>query len=709
MKLTNEQDFKRFLDAVCETYILIKYEANGEESFYAEVQCKWKETKGSPLLDCKHFITYLSSITRTRWIVKSKPLTKRFKFSKTYICQQSSQGKKDMAQNHACRAFVDLKYKKINKDTIRNDKNLKDGLNIVIKINFTHSHENEMAKTNNSLRCHMDTMLKFFEYFNQGMSPPVAKRYNELSIIDLEENLSFKSHENTQINPTLRQIKYMYYQWRRENYSVRSKTDMIDVLKGYVPLLNEKGVLLIVKETPFVAVIITPIMKRFFLSDYVTETIFVDSCGFCDQTNTKVTLVFAAHEVAGAIPLACVIHTAQTEANFTLAFSTVKEALEKNTDKIFSPQIIVTDDCAAERNALRCVFTDSTLLLCTFRVCQEFWRWLSDPKYKIDKEQRPAIMKIFHKILYAKTEQLAKLAFDAIAEIANPEVLAYLENMWRRRDEWCLYKRTNLLTIGNSTKNYMEAIRTFKDVVLQRSQIFNNSALVLFIADKFETYQKLRLLEFAKHDGEQKAEKCWEFVEIAENQFKVTSETNPNLYYTIQTDIAYCDCLEGLNGSYCVHFCAVEQKSNAVLETLPRITKTERLELAKIALGTDDLPETLFSKENDMRDEDVASTSANMHNLPTGENDENYESDAEMEFKDDPETKQEFEDDIQETKNEFSRICDLLQVNYTPEKLTIINQFLNTIRSIETEEQAVAFVTESIQASQKNEDQSISD
>lgn len=278
--------------------------------------------------------------------------------------------------------------------------------------------------------------------------------------------------------------------------------------------------------------------------------------------------------------------------------------------------------------------------------------------------------------------------------------------MWRRRDEWCLYKRMNLLTRGNNTNNYMEAsIRIFKDVVLQRSKVFNACALVLFITDKFEMYHKLRLLEFANSRRNKdliyskflkRTERLCEFIQMNENQYKVNSETNPNVFHTVQTDIAFCDCPEGKSGSFCRHLCALEQKYSIIFKTSPRITKSERIELAKIALGTEDLPETFFSEVNDMTEDAVASTLANFPRLSAYDNNETAA--VVIRCEDNLESKQRFADRIQETKSQFSRMSDLMEDNYTPNKLIIMTKFLNTIKSIETEDQAVSFMAAKIQA-----------
>lgn len=105
---------------------------------------------------------------------------------------------------------------------------------------------------------------------------------------------------------------------------------------------------------------------------FSSEIVFVDSSGSCDQTNTCVTFMFTASKI-GAIPLACILHTAQTEANYTLAFNLLKESLGKSGfGNCGYPAIFMTDDSTAERNALLSVYSEAnnnvTLLLCIFHV-----------------------------------------------------------------------------------------------------------------------------------------------------------------------------------------------------------------------------------------------------------------------------------------------------------------------------------------------------
>lgn len=59
----------------------------------------------------------------------------------------------------------------------------------------------------------------------------------------------------------------------------------------------------------------------------------------------------------------------------------------------------MTDNSAAEKNAIRLVWPYSKQLLCHFHVAQAEWRWLMSSKNKIPVEKRQSYMKKFQKVL----------------------------------------------------------------------------------------------------------------------------------------------------------------------------------------------------------------------------------------------------------------------------------------------------------------------
>lgn len=182
-------------------------------------------------------------------------------------------------------------------------------------------------------------------------------------------------------------------------------------------------------------------MKRAHEQAFASEICFIDSSGSCDQTSTVATFVIGVHKTGG-IPLACLLHTAQTEMNYHLAFKILKTQYPAGFGGSGAPKTFMTDDSSAERNALKSVFPQTSLILCTFHVCQAVWRWLWDGKNKVDIKDRKKLMMEFRSILYAQTEEDSKEFFRSLCVGCKyNNFVNYVSNLWGRKNEWCHFYR----------------------------------------------------------------------------------------------------------------------------------------------------------------------------------------------------------------------------------------------------------------------------
>ena len=181
--------------------------------------------------------------------------------------------------------------------------------------------------------------------------------------------------------------------------------------------------------------------------------------------------------------------------------------------------VIMSDNCVELRNALRETWPKSNLLLCVFHILQQVWRWLFDKSHGITKSDRVDIMKHFRKLVYARTV----IDFDDITDkFMNSYVLnkyknavLYFNNLLELKTNWAHCFRTNLVTRGTNTNNYVEAqFLVIKDTILQRNHQFNVNMLLDKLLKEFENHFKLKLLSVA--DGT--------FDGIYSNRFKGTSK-----------------------------------------------------------------------------------------------------------------------------------------------------------------------------------------
>jgi hypothetical protein len=210
--------FHCLMGKICDEFILSDFTAMGNQNFTAKVYCKLEGGGCEDDYDskCAYFIEKFSRETWTNWIVyRRHGYLKRSFFRKSYKCQHSAVNKvkgKGTLMNTRCRAVIDFKFKKVNRNTVKNDPNLKSGLNCVIDCRFEHNHSILAAEFLGHLRCSNETIELFRSYFNSGMTPAVAKKYHEKKLIEGTEEENVLA--NTQLNPTLRQVIYLFDNWR---------------------------------------------------------------------------------------------------------------------------------------------------------------------------------------------------------------------------------------------------------------------------------------------------------------------------------------------------------------------------------------------------------------------------------------------------------------------------------------------------------------
>jgi len=380
---------------------------------------------------------------------------------------------------------------------------------------------------------------------------------------------------------------------------------MIDIIKSKQEHYLENDVYIKVKEDPFIVCILTPLMKRAHHETFSNEIVFIDTTGSCDQTGSNITFMFGASKV-GAIPLGCVIHTAQNEECYMQAFMALKEAIGQCGFLDKSPSVIMTDDSSAERNALTKVFPTSKLLLCSFHVCQAMWRWLWDTNHGIDNLHRKPIMLMFRQIVFERDvtacEELMKEFLLNHLVLKYPLLVKHLTQFWKRKTEWCICYRSSYLTRGHNTNNMVEvSIRIFKDNVLQRSKSFNAVATIDFVSNQLEQHYVRRLRTYALSRKTNldllyrqfciKAKKL-QIEKLNSCTFHVTSSDN-TFVYVVQLDIEMCDCPAGQGGAFCKHMCAVELNEKFYLKNSPMLSFEDRICLAKLSEGKE-IDESFF-------------------------------------------------------------------------------------------------------------------
>ncbi|KAF3836232.1 hypothetical protein F7725_028790 [Dissostichus mawsoni] len=210
------------------------------------------------------------------------------------------------------------------------------------------------------------------------------------------------------------------------------------------------------------------------------ELCFIDSSGNMDRENCRVFLLLT-HSCAGGLPLGILLCQSEDEQTIAQGLEQLKQVVG---EKGFAgrghegPQLVITDDCRAERGALRKAFPKATLLLCSFHLLQAVWRWLWSKESGVTHGDRPALFAIVKEMLYCQeigsVDRLYSEARGHPVAASYEKFLRYLDRLYARRECWALSYRGSFLTRGNNTNNFAEAaMRVLKDKILQRTKAFN--------------------------------------------------------------------------------------------------------------------------------------------------------------------------------------------------------------------------------------------
>lgn len=347
-------------------------------------------------------------------------------------------------------------------------------------------------------------------------------------------------------------------------------------------------------------------MKRAHELPLSKDIVFVDSTSSCDPQNHCITFLLTPC-AAGAAPLGVICTQGQSEEAYYSGFDLIKNNLKNAFGGQGYPKIFLTDNSAAEINALKSVWPKSTSLLCIFHVMQAVWRWLWDSKNNINKDHRTSMMQEFRQILYADTIEEALQAFNFALNQRSmySKWQKYISQHWEHRKQWCLAWREYTIR-GHHTNNFSEvSVRIFKENVLCRVKAYNVISLVDFCCTKLEDYYKKKFQEFSNDRNstarlyfEKVIKKC-DYVKkedvIEENKiYYVPSESDKQMMYSVEPTIGVCSCKDGMHGKFCKHQGVVFKFYNEVGVNFPSVTVEDKYLVSKLALGDKTPKKTFF-------------------------------------------------------------------------------------------------------------------
>ncbi|KAM7301395.1 uncharacterized protein ISCGN_016914 [Ixodes scapularis] len=257
----------------------------------------------------------------------SEELRKRVVFHKKWRCQHSNLNKTVGSRSTDCPAFVDIKIKKVTKDTKKRDPFLKRVLPLpaVIRLREEHNHVLNCADGLRFLRSTPDTRACFYNYFKDGLTPAEAIALHAQKLAAQEHTAELLA--SGAVNPCGNTVYHWFRVWRKNAFG-GDAVDPLMKLAEKEPTYLKQGV--DVKTTKsedgtyWAVLVVTPIMRRTQGLDTARQIVFLDSTASCDESQSTVTVNLTATP-AGAIPLAVLLHSSQSTESYTAAFRLLKQ------------------------------------------------------------------------------------------------------------------------------------------------------------------------------------------------------------------------------------------------------------------------------------------------------------------------------------------------------------------------------------------------
>lgn len=145
-------------------------------------------------------------------------------FHKIWRWKESKRERSGKPAAH-CPAKIDLKIKKVNRNTKRNDAFLRGErpLPAVIKLSHhnNHSHSTAAAEALSCLTPTSQTKQTFMAYFDNGVSPAEAIRLHENKLPVQEDGYALVA--NSAVKPLPPAIYHWHRLWRQENFGKNVK------------------------------------------------------------------------------------------------------------------------------------------------------------------------------------------------------------------------------------------------------------------------------------------------------------------------------------------------------------------------------------------------------------------------------------------------------------------------------------------------------
>lgn len=606
MTTITKKILKSFLEEISADAKFQILEFESAERFTVMIKCRVMENETPEFYGqyAGEWITKFSKFTSTTWIVRQcfRKL-KRLLYRKIYVCHRSSFNKSikpDFAtRNQECKAKIEFRTKFINRNTIKNDPLLKEGLNLTISIDFKHSHKVHAPEAFKLLKSTSETDEAFLEYFDNGCSALAAKKYHELVLVDKYGEECSDVLSNATINPTLRHVTHIYSK-KKKDFGGHEYT-FAELIPGKKVMLKAAGFDIdYIEENYFdkgywnVVTIVTPMMKR-VLTKCNLEYLRFD---YVNIPNGDTIFFFYVPSVVGPLPAACLM--VNKGKDFLTSFSMIQAAMDDACGNVNTTyKKIIFSDLSERRGYMIPGFIrNAKILTCRSWLCSEIWRWLNDDDNKLERKKRPTVMVLIKSMIYSDSLDDAEKLYNDLRShkyvTSNTKLAQYIEHLWAKHDEWLYSGEDKHLTNDLSEM----IVRLTREFIVKKCKGFNMCLMMDVVTNIMEKHFRRLLLSIIK--GGKIAATMTKFLDkakivlgfgsdvrrISSHEFRIEVQQAAKRYLHFRTDTMCCDCVDGKKGHFCEHLAAIVNIIECEQMKNPELTE-EEINLFTCIVGED--------------------------------------------------------------------------------------------------------------------------
>ena len=456
---------------------------------------------------------------------------------------------------------------------------------LLIKLNYTHNHSIHSA---NALKYGIvsdETVASLTKLFEQDRTPSSAlAEYKRKLLTGKSAQEKIRIMADRRLVPSTSWVSHYHRKYRLDKFGPEDGPDAYALAKQRIDAYNEKNGKELAKidkteDGDVMVAICDEFSQRVHENvPQAGDIVLVDATSNLDRHDTKL-FHFICPTPAGGLPLGSIITTREDGETIEPALKMLKEVMP---DGAFfhrgpetGPKLFMTDDCAAERKALKSAFPGAILLLCVFHLLQALWRWLWNSDHKVTKIDRPPLFTSFKSLVYAPNDneysaaEKEMLKHDVVKKY--PQFIKHVKgDLLPRKEEWSLTTRfeKNYTTHNVNTTNYAEvSFRITKENQFNRIKAHNLADLLDIILDDSEYYVN-RCIDIGNNRTEnlenQKsrylpksstidAARITPIEDGLPNSFLVPSEEVEGLHYEVNMDLGLCECPMGMLRGPCKH------------------------------------------------------------------------------------------------------------------------------------------------------------